>query len=179
MKKIKILSGLLLLAIIVFLIYFLIQRKDVNQQINPTLVQEDSDQARPNIPEGQPGENLTKKNISVPIYYETALLEDINKNILQWSQSKNNQYLEDALILTFKNRDNETSFEPWAEQVQKNSSQILLLLSKDSSIETLTSAYTIYEWFIQLSGQYEKLIPEKKQSISRDFMQIQIYINSK
>ena len=177
MTKTKILIGLLLLALIIFIIYFLRQEKNITQ--NPVSPQENSIQAQRNTVKGQQEDVPLKKSASAPIYDETILLEDIKKNISQWSESKNVEYLKNALLITYKNINNETSFEPWLQEIQNNSSQITLSLNKDSSIETLTSAYTIYEWFIQLSGQYEKLSPEKKQSISRDFMQIQIYINNK
>lgn len=99
----------------------------------------------------------------------------IKDNLSSWVKNQNIELLEETLLLTLENNSNESFFEPWRDFIKNNSSKFLSTLNQNTDEKLLLSTYYIYDWFINLSGEYEKLTHQEKQGISKDFMQIQIY----
>ena len=119
-------------------------------------------------------QNLVEKNSDVNIVDyregpEDITYNQINKNLYDWSTTKDPELIKQSLKLS-ESADNETILESWRPFMATNSSELIKLIPKSDNIQkTKSDIHLIFEWYIELSGDFEKLSSSKKQEILKQY----------
>ena len=108
-------------------------------------------------------------------YIETAeakISQKIKKLLSDWSIIKDKNLLIEGLKLS-EGADNESILEAWTDFMKKDSIELLKLTNTSSNIKkTKNDVRLIFEWFINLSGEYEKLSSGKRIEIKNQYNQL-------
>ena len=92
-----------------------------------------------------------------------------SKLLFDWNTTKDIEVLKTVLKNT-EGADNEALLEVWRPFMSKNSAELIKLIETSSNIkQTKTNIRLIFEWYIELSGDFEKLSATKKQEIMRQY----------
>lgn len=173
-KYIKITILILIIIIISSVLIIYIKNKDKNTEIiNTTRDQEQN--INTNILKDRVN---STSSVKINDYSETSktvegddvdLRKKIKENLENWQITKDKKLLEDSLNLT-KGTDNESVLDAWSDFIPKNTNELMLLI--DTSInkkETEQTIKLILDWYINLSGNYEKLSNQQKLFISNQY----------
>lgn len=112
-----------------------------------------------------------------PTDYSSNNPEDILKNkieklLFNWSLTKDESTLREALVLS-EGIDNEVVLEAWIPFMKENSNELIKLINTSSNKQkTKTTINIIFQWYIQLSGEYEKLSNSQKLQIKNQYNQL-------
>lgn len=123
-----------------------------------------------------PDTSVSNANIS-PNDFASNNPEDITKkkieNILfNWNITKDESSLREAITLS-EDIDNEIIFEAWIPFMGTNSAELIKLVNTSTNIQkTKVTIKGIFEWYVELSGEYEKLSSAKKQQITNQYNQL-------
>lgn len=110
---------------------------------------------------------------------EDTAYKDIKKILSNWEITKDPKMLKEALALS-AGADNESRLEPWRLFISKDSKELMKIINSSSNMkETSKDVYTIFEWYIYLSGEYENISPQKKQEILGQYTQLKNYLGIK
>lgn len=120
----------------------------------------------------------TLSNTENQTVYESTLTEDetlsmkIKSNLSNWEITREKELIIQSVEMS-SGHDNEALMEVWIPFMKKNSKEILNLVdtSKDK-IKFKARGYFIFDWFINNSGEYEKLSKTKQQEILGQFNQL-------
>ncbi len=120
---------------------------------------------------------LLKNNLDVNVVSYKDGVEDVeynnlNKILFNWEITKNPELLSQALSLS-ESADNEVLLEAWRPFISKNSSELIKIINTSSDIKkTKANVYLIFQWYVELSGEYENLSSAKKQEITKQYNQL-------
>ncbi len=112
---------------------------------------------------------------------ENLLLHDIQTNLSNWQATKDLAYLEQAINQS-TDPDNESVLEVWGFLIAAGPSGLAnafgqsLIEEGKAPIET---GIFIFDWFIELSGDYGSLSSAKKQEILKAREQLNVYVNTR
>lgn len=107
---------------------------------------------------------------------EDLVANDVDKNIKQWSQTKDPALLKKSIELTGI-PDNEAVLESWSELIETSSADLISLT--DGSPENrayVKSVSLLFDWYIEFSGRFSLLTQEKQQEISRQSQQLKVFL---
>jgi hypothetical protein len=103
---------------------------------------------------------------------ESVLKKKIEKILSNWSITKDPNLLREALVLS-EGLDNEVVFEAWVPFMKTDSSELVKLITTSTNTQkTKATIRGIFEWYIELSGEYEKLTIGKKQQVTNQYNQL-------
>lgn len=174
-KNIKIIIILITLILISIIVFILLNKKNKSVNIDTVATEQENTVenrntfntnkttqtnkdivVQQNIVEGDKGE-------------EDYIYKNIQKNIFNWNITKDPELLKKSITLS-ENASNETILESWRSFMTSNSSELIKLVNTSSnSIEDKETVRLIFEWYINLSGEYEKLSASKKAEISNQY----------
>jgi len=176
MKK-YILILILILTLLSGLLFYFLKNKNNKEKVETFQNIEDFQTLKQNKEETLNKElHEVSKEIAQSKSSENSIVSEIKDFIVFWEEKDDLNSLITAIRLTNENMSNERIISLWEPTIRTNSSKIVLSLSNEPDKKTLFTASVIYDWFINLSGEYEKLTKEERQKISRDLMQIQLYL---
>jgi uncharacterized protein YxeA len=116
-----------------------------------------------------------EKNVNITEYREggeDVRYNQINKILLNWNITKEPELLRQALILS-RSADNEAILESWRPFMSKNSSDLIKTIDTSTDMEQARKdIYLIFQWYIELSGEYQTLTPSKKTEIQKQYNQL-------
>lgn len=122
----------------------------------------------------------TSSGTSTPLEQKTNVVEyqqgpedlqytKTSKLLFDWNTTKDPEILKIVLKST-ESADNETLLEAWRPFMSKNSAELIKLIDTSSDIkQTKTNIRLVFEWYIELSGDFEKLSSAKRQEIMRQY----------
>jgi exopolysaccharide biosynthesis protein len=122
----------------------------------------------------------TSSEISTPLEQKTNVVEyqqgpddllytKTSKLLFDWNTTKDPEILKTVLKNT-EGADNEGLLEVWRPFMQKNSSELIKIIDTSPNIkQTKSNIRLIFEWYIDLSGDFEKLSSVKKQELMRQY----------
>lgn len=103
---------------------------------------------------------------------EDVLNKKISKILFDWTITRDENSLREALALS-ENADNEAILEAWVPFMQKDSAELLKLINTSSDGKrTKAGISVLFQWYINLSGDYEKLSTAKRQQITNQYNQL-------
>lgn len=103
---------------------------------------------------------------------EDLISQDIQKKLSDWALTKDENKLREALTLTSKTN-NEVILNAWVDFMKKDSSELIKILNSSSDIiKTKADMYEIFDWFINMSGEYDALPSSKKQEIKTQYQKL-------
>lgn len=103
---------------------------------------------------------------------EDILRKKIEKILFNWGVTKDEKSLRDAIALS-ENADNEAVLSAWISFMKTDSAELVKIINTSTDIKrTKNTVSTIFQWFIELSGEYEKLSPAKKQQLTNQYNQL-------
>lgn len=191
MKFIKITIIILSITVFLFGIFYIQSKNNAKNQENiktDVNIQENSIQNRTvfrtntntlstnNTIINSESESTTSEELLINIEYTEGVEEleniKIKKLLFDWEITKDSELLKQALVLS-KSTDNETVLEAWRPFMSKNSAELVKIIYKSNKIEeTKKDIYSIFEWYIELSGEFETLTNAKKQEILKQYNQL-------
>ena len=119
--------------------------------------------------------NIDQKNIVELESIKNKNIKDLLNNL---EITKDEELLKEALNIS-KSIDNEFALASWNNFLSKNSKELLYISNKSTNkIEDTKYIVTIFEWYIDLSGEFESLNQSKKQEILNQLEQLQYNINN-
>ena len=132
------------------------QKRVLPKNTTPTksTITEDEKEPQPNIFKSQTGN-------------EDLLVTKIEKNI----ESRDINKIKDSILIVEQNADNESFFEIWRNYLLTNS-DTLLTIAKEGDQKLTKGVYFIFEWYIYLSGEFDKLDMNKKETLNKQFLEI-------
>ncbi len=176
-KYIKIVSIIITTFLLIFIVLYINNRNIKNNTpVNTINNQQNKDYSRNNL-------NTKTSTTTVEVRDFTNMSEgvpgkeeEINKKIKQnlqdWEITKDKKLLEDSLKLTL-NTDNEAVLEAWVNFIPKNSSELIKIIDTSTNkLEVEKTVKLILDWYINLSGNYDKLSPTQKSTISNQYKQL-------
>ncbi len=103
---------------------------------------------------------------------EDIIHKKIEKLLFDWETTKDKNLLIEAINLS-ANADNEVILSAWTDFMKKNSAELVKVITGSSNEkQTREDIRRIFEWYVELSGEYEKLSSTKRQEISRQYQQL-------
>ncbi len=103
---------------------------------------------------------------------ESVLKNKIEKILSNWNITKDPNLLKEALVLS-EGLDNEVVFEAWIPFMKTDSSELVKLISTSANTQkTKATVRGIFEWYMELSGEYQKLTNGKKQQLTNQYNQL-------
>ncbi len=104
---------------------------------------------------------------------EVKKVDNINKLFSNWEITKDQETLKQLTDMT-GGADNEAFYEPWVKFfVNGNSGELIKTINTSTNKkETTQKIFYIFEWFINGSGEYEKLSSTRRQEISNQYNQL-------
>ena len=183
--KIIIAITVVLLAIIIFL--YIRNNNTTTETVGDIPVQVGSD-GRPVLNTGtstntnnsgqqtNPDTSVSNANISPNDFAgngpEDMTKKKIEKILFNWNITKDENSLREAVVLS-ENIDNEIIFEAWIPFMGMNSAELVKIINTSTDIQkTKSTIRGIFEWYIELSGEYEKLSSAKKQQLTNQYNQL-------
>ncbi len=119
--------------------------------------------------------NINQKNI---IELESIKNKNIKDLLTNWEITRDEELLKEALNIS-KSIDNEFALASWINFLSNNSKELLYISNKSlNKKEDTEYIITIFEWYIDLSGEYELLNQSKKQELLNQLKQLQYNINN-
>jgi hypothetical protein len=189
-KFIKIAAILLIVFIItIFFVFFTNSPKSSDNQNNTEettagieksrlpLNTKTSSNTSQDINQYNPETDIQDKEKNVDLLDNTITKEEqikntIEKRLRDWKITKDENLLRGALTLS-ENADNEAILSAWTSFMSTDSGELLKII--DSSVDakrTKGNIGLIFEWYIELSGEYEKLSGAKKQQLTNQYNQL-------
>jgi len=111
-------------------------------------------------------------NTEGQIGQEDVISRQIKQKLFNWNITKDIELLKESIKLT-EGADNEVVLGAWRDFMSKNSTELIKVVNTSSDgIKTKETVKLILEWYIDLSGDYEKLSSVKKQEISNQYKQL-------
>lgn len=118
-------------------------------------------------------ENKTEVNtVEYKEGFEEIENNKINKILFDWNTTKDPELLKQAVFMS-RSADNETILESWRLFMSSNSSELIKTIYRSDNIQqTKNDVLLIFQWYIELSGEFEKLSNTKKQEILKQYNQL-------
>lgn len=127
-------------------------------------------------------DNISTTTVQIPentipstIDTETTSYQKIKVGIDKWVIEKDPQLLIEPINLS-NGTSNEFLLEPWKPVISENSTELMVSITSSTfTPKQIASFYTIFDWYVKMSGEYEKLSPEKKLEISKYYLLLRSY----
>lgn len=181
-KFIKIIIAIVIIFVLIF-IYLLTTRKDSTAGTEHTLTTESGGR----LPLNTNNSGTTTSKVENGYYTDTSNLnstdhdnnnqDDILKNkvektLFNWNITKDESTLREAVALS-EDVDNEVVLEAWIPFMKTNSNELIKLINTSSDKQkTEATVQVIFQWYIELSGEYEKLSSGQKQQLTDQYNQL-------
>ncbi len=165
-KTNKIFYFLIIVVIIVLFIVFYINKNNKKEEI-VTKTQNNTEQ-RVTF-DTNTSKNIDKLDEKEAEYYsnnnESVKIDEITQLINDWKLTKDFNLLNQAAEKT-NNTDNEAFYYAWVDIIENNTNDLYVLAEKNLNNKTyIQNINNIFTWFIDMSGEYEKLDKNKKSLI--------------
>jgi uncharacterized protein YxeA len=172
-KKIIILILVLIVIAISFWYFFSEEKIQTVSEQNTVQKRFTEDTTNNNPPQAPQPEtvvdmpNGSERESEISTLSENELYLEIKKDLKSWEETRDSSFLHNALKKS-EGSSNELSFEAWVPFIKNYSSSLVQIIESENPglIETV---YLTLDWFIYLSGEFEKMSIKDKEEISGDY----------